>query len=168
MELNGQQVGQKVPGARIRFQSLDYSIYTNGSSSQRFSDICDRLMMSAIHPEAVSAGDFSKQRSNLQFYFVNHLMFFSQPAMVERAWNLASDVHKQSPAKRHVKDLLAATDRQQGFALPQHLINQQQFKEVAFRGGGVDSFLELSRKLLSAVKRRINIVAARSEEHTSE
>ena len=93
MELNGQQVGQKVPGARIRFQSLDYSIYTNGSALQRFSNFCDCLMMGGVHPQAGLTDNSSKQRANRQFYFVHHFTFLIQPAVVDRPRRLLRNIH---------------------------------------------------------------------------
>jgi len=45
VELNCQQEGQKMPAFRPQFQTLNYSIYTNGSYPQRFSHFFDSLVV---------------------------------------------------------------------------------------------------------------------------
>src|ERR1043166_1506167 len=110
MELNGQQVGQYLPSGWLPFQSLNYSIYTNGISAQRFSNFCDRLVMSTIHPQDVFARHFSKQRANLQFYLMYHLIFAPWLGMISGPGGLLWDVHQQRPAQRHVQNLQATAN----------------------------------------------------------
>jgi hypothetical protein len=45
VELNGQQVRQKLPGTGRQFHALANSIITNGSYRQMFSNFSNRLMM---------------------------------------------------------------------------------------------------------------------------
>ena len=63
VELDGHQVRQEAPGGWFQFQSLNYAIYTNGSRTQRFSDIRYRLMVRAIHAERGATCRLSQQRA---------------------------------------------------------------------------------------------------------
>ena len=60
----------------------------------------------------------------------------SEPLMVQRAGNLLADVRDQLPAERDVEQLMAATDRQQRFALAENFVNQNQFEQIALAAVG--------------------------------
>ena len=128
MKLNCQLIGLYVPGGRLPFQSLNYSIYTNGSSQQRFSDFCNRLMMGAIHSQVAVTHNASKHRATLHLNCMHHIVFEVHLPVIDSPGSLLRDVHQQAPPQRHVQNLLPAANRQQRLALAQHLINEQQFE----------------------------------------
>src|SRR5688572_17518525 len=116
--------------------------------------------MCAVYTQPCRAQYLSKERASLDFYLVNNVVFLVSSRVVRGTGNLLSNIDDQGASQCDIQDLMAATDREERFALAKYLVYEHQFEQIALAFGGVHRFGQGLRQSFP-VEARINIVATR-------
>ena len=100
----------KAESSSLLLYSLNYAITGAGVDYGRWPDLCNRLMVGAIHFNFVYTDDIAKDCSSQNIDAVPGLISRVRLFMSESTCDLVRDVLDQAAAKRNIQQLFASTD----------------------------------------------------------
>ena len=130
VELHADEPGEDVV-VGMGFEGFDHAVGAACSDAQGWGDPADRLMMRAVNAERSISGDLGELGTGFRGDFMDALKPFGLAIVREGFGSFQGDVRDEIASEGDIENLLAATDREEGFGLAEGFVDENQFEEIA-------------------------------------